>query len=138
MNIAILFAILLSASLATAETIIIEYPDHFYVESSGSPNGKPAASREVAAPPPRPMPLPPRESIATPDKNKENKERREAWVAGIERLQREYDDLMISRVEDTPDQINNKQQEALGKLRKIKRISSELKNLKDPSEEQKP
>lgn len=35
MRIAILCAIILSAAAASAETIIIEYPDHFSVESTG-------------------------------------------------------------------------------------------------------
>ena len=131
----IFFAILLLATLASAETVIIEYPDHFYVESTGSPNEKPAASAESNAPASRPAPVPSRESISSTEKTEETEERRKALAEGIERLQREQKDLAVPREGETPDQVNSRQQEAYGKLKKLKRMSSELQKLTDQKKE---
>ena len=135
MNNLIFFAILLLAPLASAETVIIEYPDHFYVESTGSPNEKPAASAESNAPASRPAPVPYHEGISSTDKTEETEERRKALAEGIERLQREQKDLAVPREGETPDQVNSRQQEAYGKLKKLKRMSSELQKLTDQKKE---
>ena len=136
MNILILFAIFLLATLASAETVIIEYPDHFYVESTGSPNEKPAVSLEGNAPASRPPAPPFRESISAVEKPTEAEERIKALAEGIERLQREQKDLAASREGETPDQVNLREQEAYGKLKRIKRMSSELQKLTEQSKEE--
>jgi hypothetical protein len=44
----------------------------------------------------------------------------------IQRLQRERSELMTPQEGETSDQANHRQQEALGRLRKLNKISSEL------------
>ncbi len=136
MKILILFVILLLATLASAETVIIEYPDHFYVESTGSPNEKSAVSLENNAPASRPPAAPFHESVSSVEKPSDTEERIKALSEGIERLQREQKDLASSREGETPDQVNRREQEAYGKLKRIKRMSSELQKLTEQSKEE--
>jgi hypothetical protein len=128
-SVLIIIVNLILAGPAVAETVIVEYPDHYYVESTGSPNEKPAAGREGNGAPARPMPLPTRENILPDVRPEAPGERRAALVNEIQRLQREQSGLMTPREGDTPDQISRKQQDATGKLMKIKRLSSELEKL---------
>lgn len=136
MKILIILAILLLATLASAETVIIEYPDHFYVESTGSPNEKPALSLESNAPASRPPAAPTRESISSVEKPSDTEERIKALSEGIERLQKEHETLTPAREGETPDQVNRREQEAYGKLKRIKRMSSELQKLTEQSKEE--
>jgi len=135
MKILIILAIFLLATLASAETVIIEYPDHFYVESTGSPNEKPAVSLENNAPVSRPSAAPPRESILSVEKPSDTEERIKALSEGIERLQKEHEDLSPTQEGETPEQVNRREQEAYGKLKRIKRMSSELQKLTEQSKE---
>ena len=140
MNIAILCAVVLSAATAAAETVIVEYPDHYYVESTGTPEAKPAPSREGNAPP-RTVPTPDRESgtpsaAARPVTNFDAApqpiapgERRAALEREIPRLQGQYRELTTPREGETAEQADRRQREAEGKLRKMNRLSSELQKI---------
>ncbi len=135
MNIAILSIVLLSAATATAKTTIIEYPDHYYVESVGISDGKPA-SRVDSVPSAKAPSAPIQESsdpVATPVTNFDATrqpvdpvERRASMERELERLQREHRMLSVPQEGETSDQANRRQQEAQGKLRKINKILSEL------------
>jgi hypothetical protein len=140
MKIAILCAFILSAAVAGAETIIIEYPDHYYAESTDTPKAKPAPSRESSA-----LPLP---AMATPVADHDSSafpatarpvtnfdstpspadpgERRASMDKEVQRLQRERGDLMTPQEGETPEQAARRQQRAQGILRKINKMSSEL------------
>lgn len=138
MNIAILGAVLLSTTLAAAETIIIEYPDHFYVESAGIPEGNPAPPYNNSTTPATitftadyesPPPLVTARPITSFDNNQqpvEPAERRDSMQRELGRLQREHSLLLAPQEGETSDQANRRQQEAFAKLKKINRISSEL------------
>ncbi|GFE58076.1 hypothetical protein [Geobacter sp. AOG1] len=138
MKFALLCAIVLSAATAAAETVIIEYPDHYYVESTGTAEAKSAPSREGSAPPARTVPAPEQESrapavAARPVTNFDNDpqpvapaERRASMEKEIQRLQGLRSELMTPREGETADQAERRQREAEGKLRKINRLSSEL------------
>ena len=135
--IAILCAVLLSAATATAETIIIEYPDHYYVESVGIPQGKPAPSRDDSVshanatsvadnsntPPAAVRPV---TNFDNTPQQVDPAERRAALESEIQRLQRERSALMTPQEGETSDQANRRQQEALGRVRKLNKILSEL------------
>ena len=139
MKIAILCAVILSAAVARAETIIIEYPDHYYVESVGTPEVKsahspgssvppaakttPATANESSAPPATAKPMTNFDSTPQPV---EPAARRASMDKEIQRLQRERSELMKPQEGETPDQANRRQQAAAGKLRKINKMSSEL------------
>lgn len=120
-------ATLLPASGAVAETVVIEYPDHYYVESTGSPGDKAAPAGEGAAH--RAPPLPSRENMVSHARPEDSGERRKALINEIQRLQREQSDLTAPKEGDTPEQISRKQQDAAARQMKIKRISSILEKL---------
>ncbi len=142
MKIAILCAVILSAATAAAETIIVEYPDHYYVESAGTSESAPPAEAV-------PVPVPGQESIVLPPATAkpvanakpvtnfdvapqpvDPAERRASMEKEIERLQRERSDLLAPREGETPEQAARRQHLAQGMLRKINKMSSEL--LKTP------
>jgi hypothetical protein len=140
MKIVILCAIMLSAAMASAETIIIEYPDHYYVDSTGTPTAKPAPSAESSSPPVKEPSVANYAGnapsvAASPVTNFDNThtpppvdpaERRAAMDKEIQRLQRERGDLLTPRDGETPDEVVRRQQRAAGILRKINKLSSEL------------
>ncbi len=129
MKIAILCAVILSAATAAAETIIVEYPDHYYVESAGTPASAPTAEA---------VPVPDQKSSALPVTSKpvtnfdlasqpvDPAERRASMEKEIERLQRERNDLLTPLEGETPDQAAQRQQQVQEKLRRINKMSSEL------------
>jgi len=127
----VILATLLLPALARAETIIVEYPDHYYVESSGSPNGKAPKATESAAPAPRPTPAPFPAGSAAPERPVDAGERKQALTSELARLQREHDELATPREGDTPEQISNKQQAAYARLMKMRRITSVLQKMSD-------
>ena len=141
MKVAILCAVILSAATATAETIIIEYPDHYYVESSGIPEPKSAPSRESSAPTAIATPVADHDGIAppatarpvtnfeSPPQPADPAERRASMDKEVQRLQRERGDLMTPQVGETPEQATLRQQRAQGMLRKINKMSSELSRM---------
>jgi len=138
MNFAIVCAVILSAATAAAETVIIEYPDHYYVESTDVPGGKPAPSRERSVPPVAATPVVKSEIIVTPPSSRpitspelktrplDPAERRVAMEREIQRLQRERSELMTPQPGETPDIADRRQRDALGRLRKINKLSSEV------------
>jgi hypothetical protein len=138
MKVAILCVIILSAATASAETTIIEYPDHYYIESVDIPAEKPAPSQEISVPPAEETPVVNRDSSvlsATPrpmtifnnaPQPVNPAERRAAMENEIQRLQRERSELMTQKEGENSDQAASRQQAADGKLRKINKISSEL------------
>lgn len=129
MKIAILCAVILSAATAAAETIIVEYPDHYYVESTGTLQRAPTAEA---------VPVPDQKSNALPVTAKpvtnfditpqpvDPAERRASMEKEIERLQRERSDLLTPLEGETPDQAAQRQQQVQEKLKKINKMSSEL------------
>ncbi|RII26978.1 MAG: hypothetical protein CXR30_16270 [Geobacter sp.] len=129
-TIAILATLLLPA-IACAETIIVEYPDHYYVESTGSPANKAAKATENVAPVAKPSPAPFRDSNASLGKPVDAAERKSALTNELARLQREHDELATPKAGDTPEQISNKQQAAYAKLMKMRRITSVLQKMSD-------
>jgi hypothetical protein len=145
MKIAILCAVVLSAATAAAETVIIEYPDHYYVESTGTPEANPAPSREGGAPPARRVPAPDQESgapspAARPVTNFETQpvapaERQAALEREIQRLQGLRSELTTPREGETAEQVDRRQREAEGNLRKINRLSAELRKIAVPGNE---
>ena len=139
MRIAILSAFILSAAAASAETIIIEYPDHYYVESTGVPEAKPAPSHESSEAPAMSTPVADHVSSAPPAAARpitnfdntpqplEPAERRASMDKEVQRLQRERGALMAPPQEgETPEQAARRQQRAQGVLRKINKLSSEM------------
>ena len=139
MRIAILSAFILSAAAASAETIIIEYPDHYYVESTGTPEAKSAPSRESSEHPVMATPMADNDSHAphaaarpvtnfdSPPQPLDPAERRASMDKEVQRLQRERGDLMTTPQEgETPEQAARRQQRAQGALRKINKMSSEM------------
>ncbi|RII26825.1 MAG: hypothetical protein CXR31_10500 [Geobacter sp.] len=139
MKVAILCAVFFSAVTATAaETIIIEYPDHYYVESIGTP--KADVSREDRAPA-RVVTGADQESgapsaAARPVTNFENAsqpvasaERRGSMEREMQRLQSLHSELTTPREGETPEQADRRQREAERKLRKINRLSSEMQRI---------
>jgi hypothetical protein len=140
MKLAIVCAVLLSAATAIAETTIIEYPDHFYVESVGATGGKPALSRDNSTLPAKATPVADHESTPPPatarpvtsfnstQQSMDPAERRASMERELQRLQRERTVLLTSQEGETFDQANHRQEEALSKLRKINKMSSELVN----------
>jgi hypothetical protein len=145
MYIAILWAVLLSTATADTVTTIIEYPDHYYVESVGISQGKPAPSQDDNLSPAKATPIADNDSNpplagARPVTDFDNSpqsvdpERRRAAMEGkIQRLQRERSTLMTPQEGETSDQANRRQQEALGRLRKLNKISSELTKVPGPA-----
>lgn len=138
MKIAILCAVVLSAATAAAETVIIEYPDHYYVESTGTLEANPAPSREGGAPPARTVPTldenGPPSPPARPVTNFETQpvtpaERQAAMEREIQRLQGLRSELTIPREGETAEQADRREREAEGNLRKINRLSAELQKI---------
>lgn len=126
-----------SVSTASAETVVLEYPDHYYVESTGTAGGKSEAAQTNAPAGPA---LPevaqqsaPR-SAARPFSNVSpipatTEERRTALMTEIGNLQRERADLLSSLKAPSSDAATHSQQDADAKLRKIKKMQSELLKL---------
>jgi hypothetical protein len=142
MRTAIICAVILSAATAYAETIIIEYPDHYYVESTGIPEAKPVQSPENNAPPAISTPVVadherhahtpasrPVTNFATTPQPVDPSERRAAMDQEIQRLQRERGDLLTPRNGESIDDAARRQQKAAGMLKKINKMSSELLNM---------
>ncbi len=137
MNISILSVVLLLVTLAEAQTVIIEYPDHFYVESAGLPEGRSALSRDNNTPPakttthadqessPPPATTRPVTSFDNSQQPVDPAERRASMDREIQRLQRERSELLVPQDGEAPDQANRRQQEADRKLRKINKMLSE-------------
>jgi len=148
MKIVLFCFIILTAGIATAETIIIEYPDHYYVESVDIPAGKPAHLQENSVPPSNTIPAIVNESSATPASARpetnfdsspqpvDPAERRSAMEKEIQRLQWERSELMAPKHGESPDQADIRHQAAAGKLRKINKISSELLKISVQGNEQ--
>lgn len=148
MKFAILCAVILSAAVVGAETIIIEYPNHYYVESTGTPEAKPAhypgssvphsntipaAVNESSSPPATARPVTNFDSIPQP---LEPVERRVSMENEIQRQQRERNELMRPIEGETTEQADRRQQAAAGKLKKINKMSSELINISVQGNEQ--
>jgi hypothetical protein len=139
MKITILCAVILSAATATADTTIIEYSDHYVVESAVTPDATAALSRESstpaasaapdaypevsASPPAKPTPV---SNFGSTYQPVAPAERWAAMNRKIQQLQQERGELMAPREGDSPDQAALRQQEAAGKLKKINKMSSEL------------
>jgi hypothetical protein len=111
MKIAMICAVILSATTVGAATTI-ENPDHFYVKSTGV---------QFAA--------------ATPVTNSGNTmppldpaEERAAELL-IQQLQMEWNELMIPKEGETPDQVAFREQAASEKLRRINKLKSVLLQL---------
>jgi hypothetical protein len=148
MKVAIVCALILSAATAVAETVIIEYPDHYYVESTDVPSVKPAPSRERNVPPVAATPVVKSEVIPTSSSSRpitspelktrplDPAERRVAMEREIQRLQRERSELMTPRPGETPEQADRRQRDAHGRLRKINKLSSEVLNIPVQGNEQ--
>ena len=144
MKIVMAFALIVSVSTAAAETKIIEYPDHYYVESTGIPEVKPATSPDSTSPKVSASPSAGHESsapspAARPVTNVDNAsssidpaERRAEMENEILRLQRERSELLTPREGDPPEQAALRQQKAAGMLRKINKMSSELLKISKP------
>jgi hypothetical protein len=133
---------ILSPAVAGAETIIIEYPDHFYAESTGTPEAGAPPSHEKIAPTAVAKPAPADQDRGThapasrPVTNFEAAPepvdpvvRRAGMQQEIDRLQRARGDLLAPRDGETPDDAAHRQQRAAGMLRKINKMSSELLNM---------
>ncbi len=138
MKASVLCIALLLTAVAEAETVIIEYPDHFYVESVGIPGERADLSRDNNTSPAKATTLANHENgntspaSARPVTNFDNSqqpvdpaERRASMESKIEQLKRERSELLTPKEGETSDQVNRKQQEAQGKLRKINKILSE-------------
>ncbi len=130
MKIAILCAVILSAATAAAETIIVEYPDHYYVESAGTPASAPPTAEAVPVPDQKSSALPvtskPVTNFDLASQPVDPAERRASMEKEIERLQRERNDLLTPLEGETPDQAAQRQQQVQEKLRRINKMSSEL------------
>ncbi len=135
----VLCIVLLLSALAEAETVIIEYPDHFYVESVGIPGERADLSRDNETSPAKATTLANHENSNTspasarPVTNFDNSqhpvdaaERRVSMEKELQRLQRERSELLTPQEGETSDRANRRQQEAQGKLRKINKMQSEL------------
>jgi len=141
MKTAILVTVILSAATAAADTKIIEYPDHYYVESTGVPGEKPVPSLGRNASPAKILPViddgnAAPAAMARPVTNFEASpqpvdpaERRASMDQTIQQLQRERSELLMPKEGETPDQVAYRQQEAAGKLRRINKLSSEMLKL---------
>jgi hypothetical protein len=144
MKIAILCAVILVATTAAAETVIIEYPDHYYVESTGIPEGKPVTSKVSSAPPAAAHTVTVNQSEAPPGTARtftnfqtathpvDPAELRAEMAREIQRLQSEVNALSAPQEGETPDQASARQHQAAWRLRKINRMSSEM--LKIPAQ----
>ncbi len=145
MKVAVLSIIILSAAVASAETIIIEYPDHYYVESTGTPASKPAPAAEssppVKAPPVADYANSAPSAAAIPVTNFDGAhtpppvgpaDRRVGMNNEIQRLQGERGDLLIPRDRESGDDVFRREQRAAKILQKINRMSSELLKMPGP------
>jgi hypothetical protein len=132
---------MLSAATAAAETTIIEYPDHYYVESTGVKGVTTASNPGKSIPPAKALPVTADEkssqrTTARPVTNfgstpqpVDPVERRASIDKMIQRLERERSDLVTPKERETPDQIARREQEAMGKQRRINRLTSELQKI---------
>ena len=131
MILAIICMLVFSAPLASAETIIIEYPDHYYVESTGSNNEKSTDHLDRVAPtqilPPAPSP----EILSTSEKPATIAERQKALSQAIEQAQKEQLVLSAPQEGETTEQTNARLQESYGKSMKIKKMLFEQQKLAD-------
>jgi len=148
MKSSVLCAFIVLPCMAAAETIIIEYPDHFYAESVGTPerSSNSGVSRKGTTPPaeepyaavhqideaPPPSEAMPGTDFDAPPPVVGAAERRIEMKRMIQKLQWEQAEMLKPRPGETPDQAELRQKQAYGKLRRIKKISSEL--LRMPSD----
>lgn len=133
MKTAILMSIILMAAPAAAKTVIIEYPDHYYVEMTGVPAADPPA-RERRLPPLATPPatadggvtVRPVTDFDNTPRPQDPAERRASMTDAMQRLRREHDDLTTPREGETSEQTGQRERQAAGMLRRINRMSSEL------------
>ena len=137
MKIVVACAVIFFANGVGAETIIIEYPDHYYVESTGVPGAKPAPDPDKTSPlmtapgkaekePAYPTKTSPVTNFVPQPRPAEPSERRASMDDAIQRLQFERSVLLTPTRGETLDQVEQRQLEATGILRRINRISSEI------------
>ncbi len=141
MKSAILLTIILLAAPAAAKTVVIEYPDHFYVEMTGVPGAEPVTVQErnplrfidqpasggggTDAAQARPV-----TDFDTTPPPLDPEKRRALMTDAVQRLQRAREDTLTPRDGETPEQAGERERRAAGMLRKINRMSAEL--LKTP------
>jgi hypothetical protein len=163
MKLAILCAVALLSAPAYAETIIIEYPDHYYVELIDTHNGEPAKIQEREK---RPMPakespvsdsgncsasvithpvaegegtvLPLRSKpVMSPELSPQPVkpvEQRVSMKNELQRLQSGLSELTSPKEMETAEQAAQRQRNAEGALRKIRKLSSKMLNTSDPGD----
>ncbi|HJV36502.1 hypothetical protein [Geomonas sp.] len=144
MKTAIVLALILSAATAAAETSIIEYPDHYYAESTGSPVANPASSADriatSASAPPSVDPqttASPRQAVPATNFDIAAKSMDPAEVGTqisneIQRLQKQRSELLAPQAGASSEQAALRQERAAGALRKLNRLSSELLKIPQP------
>lgn len=131
-------AFVLAAATAAAETKIIEYPDHYYAESTGTPAAKPVSSPDPAPPtasaPERAVSeksMAPRAAVPVTNFDPSSKlvdpaQARTDISNEIERLKKERSELLSPPAVESSEQAGLRQNRAAGLLRKINKLSSEL------------
>ncbi|HJV36504.1 hypothetical protein [Geomonas sp.] len=138
MKTAIAFALILSAATAAAETKIIEYPDHYYAESTGTPVAKPASSADTIAAPVSAPPVVdhqkttarrtagPVTNFEMPAQSIDPAEARTQINNELQRLQQQRSELLSPQTGESAELAAARQNRAAGVLRKINRLSSDL------------
>ncbi len=141
MKIALILPIILLAAPALAKTVIIEYPDHFYVEVTGVPSAEPVSPRERPLPTPAGVaasagvggaegaPARPVTDFDSTPRSLDPDQRRASMTDTMERLRRAREDMIAPRDGETPEQTGERERQAAGMLRRINRMSAELQKM---------
>jgi hypothetical protein len=144
MKTALAFALTLTVATAAAETKIIEYPDHYYAESTGTRVAKPASSADSIATPASAPPSVDHQKTTSPraavpvtnfdmsSSSIDPAEARTQISSEIQRLQKERDELLSLQARESSEQSALLQNRADGVLRKINKLSSELLKMPSP------
>lgn len=133
-------------AVASADTRIVEYPDHYYVESTEASTGKTETAQDGASagksePASADMvkettdPSTPLNTNKTPARRDSkpvyNEEEAAALrpdlVAELERLENERSQLLDFDVAAHPDEVNSRRQQAIEIIQQINQISADLK-----------
>jgi len=154
----VLAAITLFHAIASADTRIIEYADHYYVESNGTAAGRPEAAPDASVQTPGRRSAPPadpaRDASAPPASvnagqtppsrngkpaysEEEAAALRPDLAAELERLENERAQLLDFDVAAHPDEVNSRRQQAIEIIQQINRVSADFKQYYQQYQEQK-
>ncbi|HEX9079571.1 MAG TPA: hypothetical protein VF795_08285 [Desulfuromonadaceae bacterium] len=141
MKTALILSIFLLAAPAVAKTVIIEYPDHYYVEVTGAPSAETASSTERRPPAPAREPaaasgggagVASARPVTSFDNNPtalDPQQRRALMTDAVQRLQQARQDMLQPRDGETTEQAGERERQAAGMLRRINKMSAELLNM---------